>query len=127
MAIKNLFFVDKFNLEEGPDYLIARIPKGVNSASQLLELIEEQFHFPEYFGCNWNALYDCLRDFDWTVAKSIVLAHDELPRLSDDELRTYLETLRDAAADWKPGEAHEFRVIFSNSDMDDVLRLLGET
>ena len=127
MAIKNFFFVDKFNLEEGPDYLIGRIPKGVNSASQLLELIEDQLHFPEYFGCNWNALYDCLRDFDWTVAKIIVLAHDDLPRLSDDELRTYLETLRDAAADWKLGEAHELRVIFANSNMDDVLRLLGET
>jgi len=127
MTFKNIFFIDEFELDDSPENLIGRIPEGVNSATQLLEIIEDGLLLPKYFGCNWNALYDCLRDFNWIGAKNIVLVHDQLPRLSDDELRTYLETLRDAAADWEPNEAHELRVIFSNSDKDEVLRLLGAT
>ncbi|MFR9164902.1 MAG: barstar family protein [Dysgonomonas sp.] len=32
--------------------------------------------FPNYFGFNWNALLDCLRDFDWIEEKYIILIHD---------------------------------------------------
>ena len=81
--------------------------------------------FPAYFGRNWNALYDCLRDFHWTEKKEVLLVHSDLPQLAEAELKTYLEVLRDAAADWKPGESHAFGVIFDKSDEHSVLSVLN--
>ncbi|MFD9424751.1 MULTISPECIES: barstar family protein [unclassified Streptomyces] len=31
----------------------------------VFQQFSERLKFPEYFGWNWNALYDCLRDLQW--------------------------------------------------------------
>ena len=75
----------------------------------------EALQFPDYFGHNWNALYDCLRDFHWTNQKDVVLIHSDLPNLGDNELRIYLTILQEAAASWKPDEPHTFIALFDPS------------
>lgn len=125
MELKNFSFIENLQLAEGEDVFIGYVPKNIHSAINLLESIEVALQFPSYFGCNWNALYDCLRDFDWIEVKTIFLIHYELPRLIDDELQIYLQILRDAAEDWQPDELHEFRVIFPSTAKNKVLELLS--
>ena len=37
---------------------------GVHSKHTLLEVIARELRIPDYFGHNWDALEECLRDFD---------------------------------------------------------------
>jgi RNAse (barnase) inhibitor barstar len=85
---------------------------NVNGENVLHTKLSEILKFPDYYGDNWNALYDCLRDFSWINKKGIVLVHIDLPKLSDEEFRTYIEVLSDVIQDWKEYEEHYFKVIF---------------
>lgn len=39
----------------------------------LLAAVAEAFEFPDYFGANWDALDECLRDMSWAPAAGYVL------------------------------------------------------
>ena len=90
-----------------------RVPARTRGKRELLTLLARQLGFPDYFGCNWDALDDCLRDFGWVPAgKRIVIVHEGLPLRDADQRRTYLDVLQRAVAAWPPGEAHELLAVF---------------
>jgi RNAse (barnase) inhibitor barstar len=65
--------------------------------------LSEGFRFPEYFGWNWDALSDCLRDLAWYPADSYLVVIDDADRMlaNDDESRTaFLSVLGRAAKSW---------------------------
>jgi RNAse (barnase) inhibitor barstar len=103
---------------------VAVLPRAIQVKSALLDALASVLAFPAYFGSNWDALFDCLRDFSWIEEHDIVLIHDELPALSEPELRIYLRLLRDSVLDWRPEEAHRFEVVFRESDKEIVEDLL---
>ncbi len=46
----------------------------VDSKSKLLDVLSRLFKFPDYFGHNWDALDECLRDLgEWMPADGYVL------------------------------------------------------
>ncbi|MGF6481011.1 barstar family protein [Paraburkholderia sp. JPY419] len=98
------------------DACIGRIAGDIRTAQQLFERYAAALSFPSYFGFNWNALFDCLRDFHWINEAKVVVVHDDLPGLLAEEMRTYLEVLRDAICDWRPGEAHSLQAVFNERD-----------
>lgn len=112
------------------------IPKGIRSKDELLVVLARAGHFPDYFGYNWDALLDCLRDFRWISNRRIVIKHSDLPLLDcPADCKTYLEVLRDAVSDWgqavsrtdgtlAPAE-HELRVSFPGTARRAVDELLG--
>ncbi|MFN8831451.1 MAG: barstar family protein [Labrys sp. (in: a-proteobacteria)] len=68
---------------------------------------------PEYFGANWDAFDECLRDLSWVKERRLVLFHRDVPIAANPkDRRIYLEVLANAATDWRPGEAHELIVAF---------------
>lgn len=83
----------------------------VHNETELMNELNSKFKFP-YFGFNWDALYDLLRDFHWINQKKIVLVHDEMPKFDDASMKTYILLLRDSVNDWKVGEDHSLEVIF---------------
>ncbi|KVM51910.1 hypothetical protein WK11_17035 [Burkholderia ubonensis] len=109
-------FVPESRAFMADDAFVARIAGKICTEQQLFESFFRLLTLPGYFGFNWNALFDCLRDFHWIDEKNIVIVHDELPELSTVEMRIYLEVLRDAVVDWKPGEAHSLQVVFNDRD-----------
>src|SRR3954471_504838 len=79
--------------------LVAEVPPGIQTKSDLLRALAEQLHFPDYFGANWDALWDCLNDFSWLPEGPVVLRHADVPLMDDPASRkTYLILLRDATA-----------------------------
>jgi len=103
---------------------VARLARGLTTTDELLMSIATQLEFPDYFGFNWNALSDCLRDFHWLQHHTVVLIHQDLPKISDSDLVEYVEVLADAVQSWQPGEEHALRVVFPEQARKDVLRLL---
>lgn len=101
-----------------------RIDPGIRVAEELIRSLYYLLWFPGYFGFNWDALFDCLRDFDWIPCRKIILMHESVPQLPENDLRIYLEILRDAVLEWHEGEAHELEVVFHLSDKDMIEMLV---
>jgi RNAse (barnase) inhibitor barstar len=142
MAITKAAFVyaDPPHTACGPQDFVLRIPVGIRSKPDLLLACDSAGRFPDYFGRNWDALLDCLRDFSWIADRRIVIVHEDLPlRDSPEECRTYLEILHQAATDWSEPRAgpflrpladwpyveHELLAAFPTSVEVDISRLLA--
>ena len=72
------------------------------SKEGLLEALRLGLDFPEYFGGNWDAAFDCLTDRSWSSGTTVVI---ELPiagnaAVEADSLAAFADILRDACAFW---------------------------
>jgi RNAse (barnase) inhibitor barstar len=105
-------FGDPASLANIKESAVATIPRQIESSEELLKVLYEKLDLPGYFGFNWNALYDCLRDLHWIKEQDVVLIHEDLPALGTQDLSIYLEVLEDSVRSWGPGEEHRFIVVF---------------
>jgi Barstar (barnase inhibitor) len=114
------------------------VPPGIKSKAELLKVVAIAGQFPEYFGGNWDALSDCLRDFGWVKEKQILIVHSDLPlRANAVDCLLYLETLLEAVNDWTRAldrskvaldtigySDHVLRVFFPDSERGTISALL---
>ncbi|RMQ42680.1 Barnase inhibitor [Pseudomonas cichorii] len=119
-------FVDGVAAYDTSKVFYARLEPGISDSDYLLRAISALLWFPGYFGMNWNALYDCLRDFEWIPCTKVVLVHEALPKIPEAELKVYLEVLSDAVLDWREGEEHSFEVVFPESERSDIERFFAQ-
>ena len=103
---------------------LARIDPNIADTDELLRSLYYLLWFPGYFGFNWNALYDCLRDLDWISENKVMIVHESLPDIPDSDLRIYLEVLKDCILDWVNDEKHQLEVYFNEKDQGEIERLL---
>lgn len=100
--------------------------KKCRTSSSLFDEFSRALSFPEYFGHNWDALEECLADFEWLPAKGyILLISDAQAVLPDDEeeYETLLEVLNDAGEAWSKGQTADgrsapFHVVFAVTEQD---------
>lgn len=88
---------------------------GVSSKKQVLDRIAEALGFPEYFGGNLDALFDCMTDLDLGAHAGFVIALEKLPQttgFSEQERKKILEVLRNVAEFWADQKV-PFRVFYS--------------
>jgi hypothetical protein len=87
--------------------------------------------FPGYFGWNWDALSDCLRDLNWLPADGYLIVIDDAPQLlsGDAEARdTLFRILSRAVRHWASylgGASAGFKVMLLCDDEEQV-RLLKQ-
>jgi RNAse (barnase) inhibitor barstar len=117
-------FVDEAVVAGPPDAYIAHVPANIASKEELLRALYESLQLPGYFGFNWDALSDCLRDFHWLDPRTVVLVHADLPQIPPSERRTYLEILAKSIDSWQPEDDHDFRVVFPSSVQAEVTAVL---
>lgn len=133
-------YADFVQFRHGQDDFVLRVPSGIRAKADLLAALADAGRFPGWFGGNWDALEDCLRDLSWISVRKVVIVHGDLPLLdSSSECLIYLEILQTALADWsKPVELdagepapdwpyveHELRVVFPTEVRAAVALLLG--
>lgn len=93
--------------------LMAEMPRGIATKAALIDELYKALRLPEYFGENWDALEECIRDFSWLPPGIVVLKHDELPLASDvANLKCYLAILSDAVKMWAQSRERELVVVF---------------
>lgn len=77
---------------------------GTRNESQLLELIGKSLNFPHWYGCNRDALVDCLSDLSWSKADGYVLRVDGIETLQANDAiacQTFLEILQEISIYWQ--------------------------
>lgn len=92
---------------------ILEVPETLAGKDALLAWYARALEMPEYFGSNWDAFDECLRDLSWLKERRLVLYHRDIPlKSSPNDQRVYVDVLARAVEDWKSGEAHEVVAAF---------------
>jgi RNAse (barnase) inhibitor barstar len=121
------FRFDESSLPASPA-LVAEVPPGISSKAALLEELYQRLRFPDYFGGNWDALWECIRDLSWLPPGPVILRHHDLPLAGDvASQKTYLSILSDAAERrWSvPGQQlRDLVVVFPPETREQVTWLL---
>ncbi len=81
-------------LNETPEVgKVVEIPAGVDDKGFMLDFYARAFQFPDWFGHNWDALLDCLRDVDGSHGQ-ICIRHADIPFASNrTDREAYLDVL----------------------------------
>lgn len=109
-------FVETTPSYDSAEVFYVLIDPSIQATEELIRTLYYLLWLPGYFGYNWDALYDCLRDLSWVPCHKIVLVHESLPELPRDDLKIYLEILRDSVLDWIGDDGHELEVVFKEVD-----------
>ena len=117
-------FVSTKDSNAATEEFVVRLPRNTESKQALLCALNDQLRFP-YFGFNWDALLDCLRDLSWLNPGTLVLVHEAFPVLDERDARTYVQVLKSAAEDWKPNESHRIVVVFPENVRERISRWLA--
>lgn len=97
----------------GESTRVVEVPSELADKDALLSWYAGALGMPQYFGANWDAFDECLRDLSWIKERRLVLYHRGVPlEASPKDQRIYVEVLANAVRDWKPGEGHEVVVAF---------------
>lgn len=121
--MNGLFFTDEINECLDSKAFIAHIAP-VSDELDLFTKLSNALHFPDYFGKNWNALIDLYYDFHWILEKDIIIFHESLSGLSEQELKTYLQIVFIALGVWSDEKVHRISFVFSCQDEDKILRII---
>jgi hypothetical protein len=69
----------------------------------LLAVAARALRFPDYFGENWDAFEECLRDLEWLPARAYVVGVSDVDQLlaeSEPDRRTFFDIVETAGAFW---------------------------
>ena len=80
-----------------------RLP-AARDKNGFLNAIAKALQFPDYFGHNWDAFYDCLLDLKHDDGAGLLLVLRDasgFARADPDEFAAAVDTLTDAAGYWK--------------------------
>jgi hypothetical protein len=79
--------------------------EAIQTRAEMFTALAGAFQFPNYFGRNWDAVYDCLTDLSWTSADGFVLVLDGCERFAahdPEQWRIGKKVFRDVCAFWRP-------------------------
>jgi hypothetical protein len=82
--------------------------------------IARKLRFPDYFGRNWDAVYDCLTDLNWLPAGGYVLVFDglgALARNAPDQWQIGRKVLAESCQFWQPLRTPMFVLLVGPDDL----------
>ncbi|OAV67795.1 Barstar (barnase inhibitor) [Bacteroidales bacterium Barb6] len=126
MKTGEFYFIDNISeIESENNLYVVKLNNNYTTEEELLNEYYLLLQLPLYFGFNWDALYDCLKDFHWIKQKDIIIYHERLPQLEKNDLRIYLEILHDTVIHWRKYEEHNFNVYFNLKDYSTAQQVIG--
>lgn len=116
-----LFTNEVYKHPDGDAYVAEIV--DVHSKDELFRELSDTLSFPDYFGHNWDALWDCLNDFHWIDAHEIVMIHNRIPDIGPADLKIYLDILSGSVGRWEDDPMHRLTVIFREDDKEVILSM----
>ncbi len=101
---------------------VVRIPAGVRTKRELLAIYARELKLPKYFGWNWDALDECLRDLSWLPEGRIALVHADLPLRNPQSKAIYLQLLCDVCSATAESE-RPIGIVFPTACRNQVVEL----
>ncbi|PMR58870.1 hypothetical protein C1A38_22540 [Verrucosispora sp. ts21] len=108
------------------------------SADDIFESFSDAFNFPSYFGWNWPALSECVRDLRWIPADHYVVVVEDAPRVLPESVegrREFFRILARAGRHWaspynsqssgKPSSFHTF-LLCADRDVESFEKEIAE-
>jgi len=114
---RGFVFIDSPADFRDPVAIVVRLPRGIRSKEKLFAIFADKLHFPRYFGKNWDALEECLRDLSWLPTnRTIAIVHEDLPFGAGGANRgIYLDLLRSVLEHWLAAKNRTVQVIVPES------------
>jgi RNAse (barnase) inhibitor barstar len=84
----------------------------------LLYALAKTLSFPDYFGVNWDAAYDCLTDRDWQAGAVVVVEMNITAdaTVDEDALNTLIDVMRDACRFWNDQQVTLYFLLVCSRD-----------
>lgn len=107
---------------------------NIVSEESLMDSYAEQmkcYYFgPQYYGKNWDALYDCLGDFSWISQNHVVIIHSSLQEMDLSAKKIYFEIVFDTIKnqiDWieKGNKSKVIDFVFDERDKKDIEKYMS--
>lgn len=114
-ALLGFEFVEKPAAYRDAEALVVHVPSAARGKEKVLGVLAKGLRFPSYFGWNWDALDECLRDLSWLGdVRKIAIVHDGLPFSPRAELFfLYRDLLAEAGESQRhAAEPRELKFIF---------------
>lgn len=111
--------------EPAPGALTVRLSAQTDGRDALFDAYAQALSFPDWFGRNWDALWDMLADLEWLDGHAVAIVHESLPRLEPDVLAFYLAFVADILTTWSDSP-ESFRVLFADADRARIAELLAD-
>jgi RNAse (barnase) inhibitor barstar len=101
-------------LVKSPEGFLVRVVHGIKCKTPegTLREFSRALEFPDYCGCDWDALEECLTDLAWLPAKGYVILITDAQAVMPDhveEYETLLEILNDVGEAWSKGQTSSGR------------------
>ena len=107
--------------------ILAEIPACIRSKQKLLRTLADQLQLPAYFGRNWDALEECLRNLSWLPAGSVQISHRDLPLPPGSHERwSYVQVLHAATRHWQLSLVNRLVCRFPAQTTEEIQALLRE-
>jgi RNAse (barnase) inhibitor barstar len=77
---------------------------GCLDKETFLTRVAEALEFPDWFGRNWDAFFDCLTDLSWLPARGhvlVLLNTAEMRRAAPEAFDTAISIMQEAAQTWQ--------------------------
>ena len=94
----------------------------VNYYLDMHRVIKEELDFPDYYGCNWSAFWDCLTDMVGRKVHIELIGLEVIERKFDEEAKIMVDILRDFKHYRNDKYAHDICIEIVSGDIRIALK-----
>src|SRR5262249_6807368 len=90
---------------------------NIRSKSDLLSMLSRIMCFPDYFGSNWDALEECLRDLAWVPARGYIIQFthaDDFIKTSLSDFHDFVQIVQSAYLHWQKNKVEFLLIVEAN-------------
>ncbi len=92
-----IIYVNKDDVDSIPKQAVNIVINNELNKDTLLTSIAKACEFPDYFGYNWDALWDCLTDSD---VKYLTLDLTDIEKINTEDFNAFKSIIEDAYRDF---------------------------
>ncbi|MBQ7941480.1 MAG: barstar family protein [Muribaculaceae bacterium] len=100
--------------------------KSIKNKTELFEELSTKLHLPSYFGHNWDALNELFNDFHWIDEKEIIIIHEDVSSMNQNDLEIYIKIISNSLISWQQDTKHIIKYIFKTKDKDLVQCIMNK-